>query len=91
MGPLPIPLMANMPTIATAYKTGLPVSISGITTNAHGRQPAQPTSINRRRPTRSDRLAEITTEMMLTTPLSAPTVQMKLREYPRWEWAYMAR
>ena len=44
-----------MPTMATAYNTGLPVSISGITTNDHGRHAAQPSSIIRRRPTRSHR------------------------------------
>ena len=80
VGPEPIAATANMPTIATAYKTGLPVSINGITTNDHGRQPAHPTSIIRRRPTRSHRLAESATDAMLTSPPSTPTDQMKLRE-----------
>ena len=79
VGPLPIPATAKVPTIATAYNTGLPVLINGSTTNDHGTQAPHPTSIIRRRPTRSHRLAENITDAMLTRPLSTPTDQMKLR------------
>ncbi len=91
VGPDPIPAMTCMPTMATAYNAGLRVSISGITTSAHGMHAVQPTNIKRRRPTRSDRVAEVATDVMLARPPSAATVQMRLREYPRWECAYMVR
>ena len=87
MGPEPIAAMAYMPTIATAYNTGLPVSTSGITPNDHARHPAHPSNIIRRRPTRSHRVAESATDAMLASPPSTPTIKMTLREYPRWEWA----
>lgn len=62
-----------------------------MTTNAHGRHATRPHSITRRRPTRSEIHAEQATHAMLVSPPSAPMPQMKLREYPRWLWAYITR
>ena len=80
VGPEPIPAMAHMPTIATAYSVRSPVSINGITTSAQGTHPAQPSNIIRRRPNRSHSVADSATNVMLTSPPSAPMAQMKLRE-----------
>src|SRR6185437_10841258 len=88
VGPEPIAVIPNIPTIATPYRIGFPVSNNGITTNDHVTQPAQPHNIIRRRPTRSLRTADTATNVRLATPPTAPTDQMKVRLSPRWEWAY---
>ena len=72
-----------MPTMATPYPMGLPVPINGITNSDHGRQAANPISMIRRRPKRSQSVADVATDAMLVNPPSTPMDKMRLREYPR--------
>lgn len=91
VGPEPTAAALHIPTIATAYPMGLPVFNNGITRNDHSRQQVHPTSMMRRRPSRSHSVADAAMNVMLAIAPNAPTNQMKLREYPRWECAYIAR
>src|ERR1700738_112804 len=57
-GPKNTPIRASVPTMATANRTRLPESSSGITANDQGRANANPNKMMRRRASKSDRLAD---------------------------------